>query len=86
MTTARILAQRFAKRIRQLQVSEVNTASEHVGISAATTMAFQKMIDLVDTEIPIIIESVVSEANMKRELNRVASIFQEHSHALQETD
>ncbi len=86
MTTARMLAQRFAKRILQLHVSEVNTASEHVGISAAATMAFQKMIDLIDTEIPIIIESVVSEANMKRELSRVASIFQEHSHALQETD
>ena len=86
MTAARILAQRFGSRIRQIHVSEVNTASEHVCISAVTMIAFQKMIDLLDMDAPVIIESVVCQENLQRELRRVAVIFQEYSRTLLETD
>jgi hypothetical protein len=86
MTTARMLAQRFASRIRQIHVSEVTSSSEHVGISAATTLAFAKIVDLLDPSIPLIIESVVGTENVEREISRVSSIFAERTYALAETD
>lgn len=86
MTTAYMLAQRFAPRIRQIHVSEVNTASKHVGVSAASDQAFRKIVDLLAPCAPVIIESVVAPENLRREIDRVRSIFHVRDHELAETD
>jgi hypothetical protein len=86
MTEARQIAQRFAGRIRQLHVSEVNTASEHVPISAASEMAFAKVLDLIDPSVPVIIESVVRGPAIAKELERVTRLFEVNGAAVLMTD
>lgn len=90
MTTARLLAQRFASRIKQIHVSEVNTTSEHVGVSAASLFAVRRILDVVTStpiiSIPIIIESVIAVENIQRELNLVKAMFEDSHPMLAETD
>jgi len=76
MSEGRLIAQRYSRRIRQLHISEVNTRSEHVPISAASEFAFSKVIDLLNQDTPIIIESVVREDEIESELIRVVGVFE----------
>ncbi len=64
-------------RLRQLHVSEVGPRGEHLALGATARWAYARIAALVPCECPLIIESVVSEAAMERELDAVANAFAE---------
>ena len=75
MTEGRLMAQQFHDRILQIHVSEVNTRSEHMHISAAFEFAFAKIVDVLPENAPLIIESVVPETQLLKELERARRMF-----------
>ena len=75
MTEGRLIGQQFADRIRQIHISEVNTRSEHVAVSAASELAFKRVLDVLPAEAPVIIESVVANSQIVAELDRVQRVF-----------
>lgn len=75
MTEGRVISQQFGSRIRQIHISEVNTRSEHVAISAASELAFKRVLDVLPAETPVIIESVVANSQIVSELDRVQRLF-----------
>jgi hypothetical protein len=54
----RILDQ-FGHRLRQVHMSEVNTASHHDPISRYAILAFQKVAGLIPASVPIILETLI---------------------------
>jgi hypothetical protein len=86
MTEARLMAQQFHDRIMQIHVSEVNTRSEHVHISAALEFAFAKIVDLLPDNAPLIIESVVPETQLSKEFERARRMFTDNSRWALATD
>lgn len=63
------LLNEFASRLAELHISEVNTSSNHVAISASTRTAFRRLVSLIPPEVPAIIESVVSVDEIDDEIN-----------------
>jgi hypothetical protein len=86
MSEARMIVQKFGSRIRQIHVSEVNTFSRHVAVTASAKYAFRKVMDIISDEIPLIIESVVAETDIRREIDCVQSIFRQKVRQFLETD
>jgi hypothetical protein len=82
MTEAYKLLKCFRSRIKQVHISEVNTASQHDPISFAARLAFQEVASLVPPEVPIIIESRVSEPEIGREILRAAEALPEFDSVL----
>jgi hypothetical protein len=82
MTEARQILRQFGRRVKQIHVSEVNTASEHVGVSLALRMAIEKVVDLVEDRSPLIIESIVPRDRFADELVAVSRAFEHTVHAL----
>jgi hypothetical protein len=75
MTEACVIAQKFKHKMRQIHVSEVNTRSEHVAISATLEFALSKVIQAVDETAPVIIESVIPESRIANELACIKEAF-----------
>jgi hypothetical protein len=86
MTEARLIVQRYGSKIRQVHISEVNTSSQHVPLSASCELAFAKVIDLLADDIPLIIESIVTGEGVRKEIEIVAALFERHAVQLLETD
>jgi hypothetical protein len=68
MSEASAILRRFRDRIGQLHVSEVNTESRHDRLSLESTLAFQKVCQLVPPDVPMILESRVDEAEINEEI------------------
>lgn len=68
MTEAYRVLTTFNTRIRQLHISEVNTSSKHDRISITAARSFQEVASLIPQDIPVILESPVSESEMETEL------------------
>jgi len=60
MSEAFQILSRFSKKLVQLHISEVNSASQHDPISHGAKLAFQQIAGLIPERIPAIIESRVS--------------------------
>jgi hypothetical protein len=76
MSEAREMIRRFRDRIKQVHVSEVNTQSEHVPLTLASTTAYMKVAEYIPDEAPWIIESAVSSSNdISREIECVRQSF-----------
>ncbi|MGD0462954.1 MAG: TIM barrel protein [Tepidisphaeraceae bacterium] len=86
MAEACLIIQQQKTRIRQIHISEVNTKSEHVAISAASELAFAKIVGDIGYDMPIIIESVVKEHQLLQELTLVTEIFANTLQEVLETD
>lgn len=69
MSEAAAILHRFAPRIRQLHVSEVNAQSKHDSISLESKMAFQRVAHLIPERVPIILESRVAKDRIASEIN-----------------
>ncbi|MBV9494912.1 MAG: hypothetical protein JOZ54_11750 [Acidobacteria bacterium] len=66
----------FGDRLRQLHVSEVGTFGEHrQRIGFLAQMAFQRVARYVPADVPLILESLVAESDMQRELDTVRTLF-----------
>jgi hypothetical protein len=71
MSEASAILSRFADRIQQLHVSEVNSQSRHDRLSFESVLAFQRVSHLLPQDVPSILESRVAEAEIDEEVNRV---------------
>jgi hypothetical protein len=72
MTEAYRLLKGFGNRLRQIHISEVNTSSKHNRISQGAVRAFREIAHLIPPEVPLILETPVSEAQIDSEL-RIAA-------------
>lgn len=67
MTEAFLILSKFAERLVQVHISEVNSASQHDAISHGAKLAFQQIAGLIPQAIPIIVESRVQASQLKDE-------------------
>ncbi len=73
MTEAFLMLKFFEDRLVQVHASEVNSESQHDPISYGAKLSFQQVADLIPENIPIIIESRVSEGHILREVESARS-------------
>jgi xylose isomerase-like TIM barrel protein len=73
MTEAYLILRQFGRRLRQVHVSEVNTRSKHDVLSYASILAFQEVADLIPLEVPLILETPLTESQMQSEIEKVDS-------------
>jgi predicted transcriptional regulator of viral defense system len=78
MTEAYKILKKFGNRMKQVHVSEVNTSSQHDPISYAAKIAFHEVAHLIPSNIPVIIESRVTQPEISREIYRVAEALPEY--------
>jgi hypothetical protein len=71
MTEAYLILKNFGSKLRQVHVSEVNTASKHDPLSYAAIMAFQDVSHLIPDNVPLILETPVAVEDMAREMTKV---------------
>jgi Xylose isomerase-like TIM barrel len=67
MTEAFLILSKFAERLVQVHISEVNSASQHDPISHGAKLAFQQIANLIPDNVPIIIESRVVASQIEEE-------------------
>jgi hypothetical protein len=79
MTVALMMLTEFNARLVQLHVSEVGPFGEHLPVRVLATIAFQRIAHRVPDETAVIIESVVAEEEMERELTTVSELFSAHT-------
>ncbi len=82
MTEAYRMLKTFQRKLKQIHVSEVNTASQHDPISYAAKIAFQEVACLIPSNIPVIIESRVTQPEISQEIARVAEALPEFTPVL----
>lgn len=70
MTTAHLILKRFAGRLQQVHLSEVNTNSKHDRLSYGAIMAYQKVAKLIPDKVPVILETPVTEQAVDTEIER----------------
>ena len=58
----------FASRLVELHISEVDTFSKHVAISASASAAFRRLASLIPPDVPVIIESVLPADEIESEI------------------
>jgi len=74
MTEARQILRRFRDRIKQVHASEVNTQSEHVGLTLTTVTAFRRVLDLLP-DVPWILEAVTAPEKIGQEIQYARESF-----------
>ncbi|MEO8216118.1 MAG: hypothetical protein ABI718_03445 [Acidobacteriota bacterium] len=75
MSVAIEMLHQFGDRLRQLHVGEVGTFGDHRRIGFLSRTAFRKVVRYVPDDVPLILESIVSEQEMEDELETVREIF-----------
>ena len=71
MTEAYRMLKKFASRLRQVHISEVNTRNKHDRLSFVSILDFQEVTHLIPDSTPVIIESIVPEDQIGAEICRV---------------
>ena len=75
MSEAAAILEEFGDRIAELHVSEVNSQSKHDPITLASKIAFQEVAHLLPREVPVILESRVTENQISSEVkNALAAL------------
>lgn len=65
----------FSDRLTQLHVSDVNSEGKHEPLNLETLLAFKKIAPLIPQGIPVIIESVVAEEKIEKELELASYVI-----------
>jgi hypothetical protein len=73
MTEAYLILRDFGTRLRQVHVSEVNTRSKHDALSYASILAFREVAELIPSDIPLILETPITEFEIEAEIAKVHS-------------
>jgi hypothetical protein len=77
MCVAAEIIRKFRRRIVQLHISEVDTQSRHRPISIASSMAYPKVMGMLEDEgIPVILESVVTPDQIDDEVLVVQRVIE----------
>jgi hypothetical protein len=71
MTEAYLILREFGSRLAQVHVSEVNTRSKHDPLSYSSILAFQEVARLIPEQVPLILETPVTEPEMEMEIAKV---------------
>jgi hypothetical protein len=75
MTEAYLLLKSFSKRLCQIHVSQLDSASHHFPLSLSSIRAFSEVAWLIPDDVPYIIESRVKPAEIDDEIRRVEEII-----------
>lgn len=75
MGEAWFMLNRFAKRLRQIHISEIDGTGHHHGLSQTAISATASIARLVKPDIPVIIESQVNQAEIDKEIESVKRAF-----------
>src|SRR6267142_4181686 len=75
MGEARDMLRLFGKRLRQIHISELDSAGRHHGLSSATILATRRISPLIREDVPAIIESQVKSERIAAELKAVEEAF-----------
>jgi hypothetical protein len=70
LTEAFLILERYGERLAQVHLSEVSTSGRHGRLSRTAILAFQELAPLIPPEVPVILESPVSEDEIEDELMR----------------
>ena len=70
MTEACLILREFGRTLRQVHISEVNTASKHDPLSWAPIRAFQAVAHPIPENVPLILETPVELADMSAEIEK----------------
>jgi sugar phosphate isomerase/epimerase len=68
MTEAGLLLAQYRRRIRQIHVSEVNTASKHERLSYLSYFSLRRVADRIPNDAPVILEAVVTPEQIRAEV------------------
>ena len=71
MIEAYKMLKKFRHRLRQIHVSEVNSRNKHDRLSFISIVDFQEVAHMIPSDIPVIIESIVSGDQIAAEIGRV---------------
>jgi len=75
MAEAGTILRQFRDRLRLIHISEVNSQSKHDPLSLSAVLAFQKVTHLIPDNVPVIIESRVTEDQIEREVETVGELL-----------
>jgi hypothetical protein len=73
MNESYLILRDFAKKLKQLHVSEVNSQSTHDPLSSASIRSLQRISYLIPEDVPIILESTVQESEVQAEIMNAAA-------------
>lgn|SRR5262249_32998410 len=82
MTEAYFILKAFGSRLRQVHLSEVNTRSKHDRLSCASILAFREVAHLIPEQVPVILESPVSEQQIELEIQAAREALPMHQDAM----
>jgi hypothetical protein len=75
MSQAYLILRRFAQRIAQVHLSEVNVQGRHSKLTISSTFAYPRVLPLIPPEVPVILESPVTPGKIGDELKFAADIW-----------
>ena len=76
MAVALHMAKQFARRLRQLHVSEVGPRGEHLPLSILAKEAFRRVLKFVRTDVPVILEAMVAPDRIDAEVRSTMELFE----------
>ena len=68
MSETRRILRKYGQRLRQIHFSEIDAQGHHHGATLATILTTRSIVDLIGSEVPVIIESQISSSEIAREL------------------
>ncbi len=74
LTEAYLLLKSFSDRLRQVHISQLDSASHHYPLTESSIRAFSQLAWLVRPDVPFIIESRLAQPEMETEISRVERI------------
>jgi hypothetical protein len=75
MTEAKIMLKKIGQRLQQLHVSDVNSRSIHEPLNLEAIFAFRKISHMINSNIPIILESTIQKEKIEFEMQFASLIF-----------
>jgi hypothetical protein len=75
MAEAGVILRQFHARLCLVHISEVNSQSKHDPLSLSAILAFKKVMYLLPGNVPVIIESRVTEQQIEREVEAVTELL-----------
>lgn len=81
MAEAYFMLRNFDSRLKQVHVSEVNTSSKHDTLSYASILAFREVAALLRQDVPVILETPVTEDRIDSEIQRAREALPTYAYA-----
>jgi len=83
MIDARWLLEAHGDRLREIHISEVNTASRHEKLSYGVNLSFREVADLIPGDVAVILETPAEESEMLQQAEMALDALQLDAPALQ---